>query len=145
MHFDRNVWVWPSEKIAGESIFCSIWAFNRGSSHQSHFIIEMNVGNRRIRYRATPKLKTWWSLGNRFRTLRHEQNYNQYFVNAFIINLNKYLHFRCERGPITTLLMFISTLKMLNHNSHPFFNGFDSYKMTHKNIKIDPFQMDHLG
>ena len=35
--------------------------------------------------------------------------------------------------------MFISTSKMLNHNSHPFFNVFDSYKMTHKNIEIDPF------
>ena len=82
---------------------------------------------------------TWWSFQNRFRTLSFEQNYNQYFVNAFIINLNKYLHFRCERGKITTLLMFISTSKMLNHNSHPFFNEFDSYKMTHKNIEIDPF------
>ena len=38
--------------------------------------------------------------------LSFQQNYNQYFVNAFIINLNKYLHFRCERGPIKTLLMF---------------------------------------
>ena len=53
--------------------------------------------------------------------LSFQQNYNQYFVNAFIINLNKYFHFRCERGPITTLLMFISTSKMLNHNAHPFF------------------------
>ena len=56
MHFYRNVWVWPSEKFAGESILCWIWAFNKGSSHQSHFIIEMNVGKRRIRYRATLKL-----------------------------------------------------------------------------------------
>ena len=28
---------------------------------------------------------------------------------------------------------------MLNHNSHPFFNEFDSYKMTHKHKEIDPF------
>ena len=74
---------------------------------------------------------TWWPFRNRFRTLSFEQNYNQYFVNAFIINLNKYLHFRCEKGrkgPIKTLLMFISTSKMLNHIR--FCKGFDSYLMS---------------
>ena len=77
---------------------------------------------------------SWWSFRNRFRRLRFEQNYNQYFVNAFIINLNKYLHFRRERGPIKTLLMFHRKCWIIIHIR--FFQRiwlilYESYNMSH--------------
>ena len=95
--------------------------FSQIQSHDIRKAASLNKSESKILIHAQPKQQLSDHFEMILERLSFQQNYNQYFVNAFIINLNKYFHFRCERGPITTLLMFTSTSKMLNHNAHPFF------------------------